>query len=621
MHLNSRKLFVAGLILLLLTTATIVVGQGGGEPAEVPITTSASRVVGVGSYVAAEAYGVAAGEDPAEEPAQAIIMPYGIYPNMHVNVIEDFVQPEPAVEGFTFAWSLEPAEGSAAELIEGNVAIFQADVAGEYLLTLTATDPDGNEAETTWAVLATVYVGNGFLDGPQEEETQCIDCHEERAADWMTTAHATAFTQQIDGLASDHFGPDCISCHTTGFNNREAADNGGFDDLAREAGWSFPETLEPGNWDAMVEEFPEVAGMANIQCEACHGPGDLHVFEASRRDSMISLGLEYGVCAQCHTSEPYHAIPLQWENSAHADKNARAFWYPTGEDHAECVQCHSGAGFIDAANGLPVEEQRTEYQVITCAVCHDPHDADHPNQLRVFDSVVLPDGTEVSEAGPAATCMSCHNTRVDPVASVEGPAEGGRFSTPHYSSAAELMNATGGYTWGETLPTSTHGRAIDDTCISCHMAATPGNDADGNPLEGHNTIGGHSFAMTDENGLENVAVCQTCHDAAESFAFEARRDYDGDGTIETNQDEVAGLLALLEESLTANGVAVLDHYPYFEIPEDASVDVYGAIYNFKLSQDGAAAVHNLRYTVALLQLSYEKLTGEAVPGATILPPK
>ncbi|HEX3052289.1 MAG TPA: hypothetical protein VHP83_16635, partial [Aggregatilineaceae bacterium] len=208
--------------------------------------------------------------------------------------------------------------------------------------------------------------------------------------------------------------------------------------------------------------------------------------------------------------------------------------------------------------------------------------------------------------------------------------EGERFSTPHYSTAAELMNGTGGYTWGLTLPTSTHGRVVDQACIGCHMGATPGMDdagtpddsSDDTPMAGHNTVGGHTFAMVSlVDGTENVAVCQQCHDGATSFEFEARYDYDGDGAEETNQEEVAGLLEAVQGQLEAQGVAVLDSYPYFEIPEGAGPDIKGAVYNFKFSRDDAAAVHNLRYTVALLQLTYEKLAGAPLPNAHILPPK
>lgn len=627
MSLVSRKLFVGlGVIALLLTFGVlVVVGQGGEEFEEVLIFTTASRVVGVGTYVAGEAYAVPAGEDPAEQPVQAMVLPYGIYPDMHIEAIEEFVQPEVSVEGFDFVWSLEVPEDSAAELIEGNVAIFMADVEGEYLLTLTATDEAGNVGETTWEVLATTYVGSGYLDGPEAAEDQCIDCHEEVVIAWAATGHSDILQRGLNGTLSDHYGPNCVSCHTTGFNNRPEAVNGGFDDVALDAGWAFPETLEEGGWDAFVAEYPEVAAMANIQCESCHGPGYLHVFEASRRDSMIARGLEYGVCAQCHAEEPYHVFPQQWELSGHAQKNARAFTYPVGEGRESCVRCHSGAGYIDWALGR--EEVRLDYQVITCAVCHDPHNAENPNQLRVFDSVVLPDGTEVADAGPSATCMSCHNARRHSTSIVEGALAGERFGTPHYSTAGELMYSSGGYTWGEVLPTSPHGRIVENACVSCHMGATPGLDdmgtpddrSDDTPLPGHQTVGEHTFAMVSPvDGTENVETCVECHDGAKTFDFEAFRDYDGDGTIESNQGEIDGLRELVAGALVEAGVGVLDHYPYFEIPEEADENMYGAVWNLKFTESGGSAVHNLRYTVSLLQLSYEKLMGEAIPGAYII---
>lgn len=606
-------------LLLLVSGAVVALGQGPGDIAEMPIVTTASSVVGVGTYVAAQAYGIPAGSDPETQPAQAIVLPYGITPDMMVDDIEDFVQPDPLVPDFTFEWSLTPADGSSAELISGNVAIFMADVEGVYDLTLTATDPDGNVGDTTWTVYATTYVGNGYWDSEKNDD-QCTDCHDDMATAWAGTGHASMFTRAIDGQVSDHYSADCITCHTTGFNNRPEAVNGGFDDVATDAGWTFPETLEPGNWDAMLQDYPQVAGMANIQCESCHGPGYSHVFESSRREPMISLGLAYGVCAQCHAEGPYHINPQEWELSGHAQANARAFTYPIGEDHAACVRCHSGAGYIDYVNGE--DEPRTDYQVITCAVCHDPHDAANPNQLRVFDSVVLPDGTDVTDAGPAATCMTCHNARTDPVASVEGPLNGGSFGLPHHSTAAELMNNVGAYTWGEDMPVSPHGRIVEGECIGCHMGATPGTDADGNPLPGHQTVGGHTFAMVSPvDGTENVAICQQCHDGATSFEMEARRDYDGDGTIESNQEEVEGLRTLVQDAIAASGVTVLDGRPYYEFPDGATVDQYGAAYNVLFTGTGGSAVHNLRYVVSVLQLSYEKLTGEQVPNATILSPK
>lgn len=104
----------------------------------------------------------------------------------------------------------------------------------------------------------------------------------------------------------------------------------------------------------------------------------------------------------------------------------------------------------------------------------------------------------------------------------------------------------------------------------------------------------------------------------ESFAFEASGDYDGDGAVETAPDEVDGLMELVAGELTAAGVEILDHHPYFNLPEGADNNIKGAVYNFKFAESGGAASHNFVYTVAMLQLSYEKLTGEPVPNADLM---
>jgi hypothetical protein len=632
--MKHRLFIVVAVVGLMLVAFSGYVAFGQGDEGEgEPIITTATDSVGVGTYVAAEAFASPQGEDAEAHPQLSIILPYGIYPNMHVMTVEDFVQPELLIEGFTWAWTLTPPEGSTAELLtaaDANVVIFLADVEGAYDLTLTATSADGITSEATWTVYATTYVGNGYLDGPEDAQDQCIDCHDDVAAAWLQTGHATFFTRAIDGGAGDHYSEACISCHTTGFNPGE---NGGFDDVASAAGWTFPETLQEGNWQAMVAEFPEVAALANIQCESCHGPGYLHINEGSRNESMIGTGLSYGTCAQCHAEDPYHVFPQQWENSGHGDINARAFTYPIGEERIDCVRCHSGVGFVDFAAGLPQEEWRTDYQPITCAVCHDPHDVSNPNQLRVFDTVTLPSGLEVTGAGPSATCMSCHNGREDANEVVEVAMGGENFSTPHYSVAAELLTASGGFTWGESLPTSPHFTAIEDSCVSCHMAGTPGMDnmgtsddaSDDQPLPGHNEIGQHSFAMTNEEGVQNLAACQNCHTDLDSFDKEAFRDYDGDGTIETNETEVVGLLELVRAEMETQGVVFNESRPYFTFPEGVlDENLFAGAFNYQFISGShgagipAASIHNLRYTVALLQLTYEKLTGSPVPNAYIL---
>jgi hypothetical protein len=564
-----------------------------------PIYTTATDVVGVGTYVAGQAFAVPAGRDPEVQPMQAVIIPYGLYPNLELESIEDFEQPEELMpEGWTYEWAFTAAEGSASELMNSPVAIFMADVEGEYTLTLTVTDADGATAEDTWTVTATTFSGG----------LACAGCHADQTALWAETGHASLFANGIDGIASDHYSASCIPCHTTGFNNAPEAVNGGFDDLARDTGWMFPAVQEEGNFDALVADYPTLAPLATIGCESCHGPGGAHM-----GTGPIDSGVAEGTCAACHAEFPRHYFPMQWDVSGHGDMNSRAFTYPIGETRTACVRCHSGLGYMDFANGVPEEERRTDYQPITCAVCHDPHDATNPAQLRVYDSTTLVEGLEVTGVGASATCMSCHNDEVDAVEGVEGE----EFDTGHYSTAAELMLGTGGYTWGQELPSSPHGMVVEDTCVTCHMAPTTGS-LDEPDAPGRHQVGEHTFQMTSADGVENIGACTTCHADATAFDFEAGGDYDGDGAVETNEEELEGLRELLRAQLEGAGVVFLESHPYFEIPEGADVNVLGGVFNYQFTHSGGSSVHNLDYVISLLQLSYEMVAGEPVPGADLV---
>ena len=77
----SRKILVILAIVMLLSAAIWIVSAQ--EEAGHPLFTTASDVVGVGTYVAGEAYGIA-----GEEGLNAIILPYSIHPSMHVTNVE-----------------------------------------------------------------------------------------------------------------------------------------------------------------------------------------------------------------------------------------------------------------------------------------------------------------------------------------------------------------------------------------------------------------------------------------------------------------------------------------------------------------------------------------------------
>ena len=603
------------------------------HPAEeygvVPVTTSATNVVGVGSYVAAEPYARIVGEEE-EASVRAFIMPYGIYPDMHVYNIEAFNYEEQNYkresEGFRYQWALEVPEGSNARLLKDHLALFLTDIPGEYVLSLVAFDESGNSAEISWTVWAGTYVTNKGLDA-EPEGPECAACHQYEVAAWSKTSHATKLENGLNGNEGNTYGEVCIWCHTTGFNDRPEAVNGGFDDLMVGYGWSFPEELGPGVFNEFVRSYPEVAALGNIQCETCHGPGSDHEGEGP-----IGNSLEYGVCTQCHALNPAYNAPIQWELSAHAQTDSRSFWLPIEEGREECAQCHSGKGFIDFVSGFTPEVGGYEFQVISCAVCHDPHDVFSPNQLRVFGSVTLPDGSLLEGYGVASTCMVCHNQHYDSNDVIldsieEGLYTGENFVPPHYSAATELLIGTGGYTWGEILPASPHIFALDGLCVRCHMVSTPGMDdmgtpndfSDDVPLPGHDTVGEHTFAMVSSvDETENIGACLSCHEDMVTFDLDAKGDYDGDGVVETNALEIDGLIAILQHELDLKGVEFLENYPYYEIPVGVDKDVLGGVWNYHLLVNNNVPAHNLKYLVSLAQLTYEKLSGYPLPNAFIV---
>jgi hypothetical protein len=84
--------------------------------------------------------------------------------------------------------------------------------------------------------------------------------------------------------------------------------------------------------------------------------------------------------------------------------------------------------------------------------------------------------------------------------------------------------------------------------------------------------------------------------------------------------------------LEAKGVKKTETgYPYATLPQGADAKIRSAWFNFRLvygvmwgtttgagNEGKAAAVHNLKRAVALLQLSYKDLTGQDVPNATLM---
>ena len=260
----------------------------------------------------------------------------------------------------------------------------------------------------------------------------------------------------------------------------QSAENGSFFDVANQVGWTFPEVLEEGNWDAMPTELQ---AKANIQCEHCHGAGSEH----HGIKSAISVSLNAGDCAQCHDDEPYHVKNAQWNLSRHAV----ATRYPTGERRGSCVRCHSGIGFIETLDGLA--EVSTDYEAITCAACHDPHSAENDHQVRTVADVTLENGHVVTEGGTGKLCMNCHKSRRNAVEYVEGNVSS--HYGPHYGIQGDLFNGTNAIEYDGKVKggASAHLYATENACATCHMQGTSSDDAF------NNLAGGHTFKVAWDN--------------------------------------------------------------------------------------------------------------------------
>jgi hypothetical protein len=112
----------------------------------------------------------------------------------------------------------------------------------------------------------------------------CKDCHQEAYRTWDHSAHATAM--QTLAKASQDYNPECLKCHTTGYGAPE--------------GFQTARTTP---------------SLINVQCEACHGGGAVHLQDTAKTYGRVAPR----VCYTCHTREnsPEFSFPKYWEQIKH----------------------------------------------------------------------------------------------------------------------------------------------------------------------------------------------------------------------------------------------------------------------------------------------------------------
>lgn len=213
------------------------------------------------------------------------------------------------------------------------------DVAPDYPFSEVPTPPDGY----SWSDI--LYVISGYnwkalFVGPQG---YIITDAPEATGDTNYLNQYNLANKSLDfnaGWVSFHAGEaelpfTCGSCHTTGFNPSGNQDN-------------MPGLV--GTW-----------AQAGVRCEACHGPGSLHI--SNPQGISMQINRDSASCMKCHNQASADMIPV-------AD------------------------GFIDN-HDVALDIIQGPHMVMDCVTCHDPHSG--VVSLR-----------QAGESTTKVACTSCH---------------------------------------------------------------------------------------------------------------------------------------------------------------------------------------------------------------------
>jgi nitrate reductase cytochrome c-type subunit len=498
--------------------------------------------------------------------------------------------------------------------------VLRPDMPGQYTVSVTITNTSG-----------TTNVSANFTVGNYAGVFYCELCHSgsEVAPDmypsWATTAHASIFTEGINGLLGS-YSQSCIQCHTVGYDtNASAINDGSFYSVAQSNGWQFPSVLTNSNFAAMPWDLQNVA---NIQCENCHGPGYEHASSLGNTN-FITVPYTVGTCEQCHDAPPTYPQGTQWYASEHAGGFNTEPTIPSGPGRDACVQCHTANGFITAVSNAASTNTtfaptNTTYAAIGCQTCHEPHGLTIPTSdshlIRVMASAKFGDGTVITNGGEGNLCMNCHHSRDgDAVTNVLNyklglPTWYGGTSSfgPHDGPQGDMIEGINAITYGLAIPSSAHRLTVTNTCVGCHMQTIASTDP------GFLLSGGHTFEMSYMNGtnkVDQVGVCNQCHGGITNFNFPVE-DYANVGVILGVQTNVQILLDELSTLLPYNTNGATGEVQSSLSPTtNWTTNQLNAAYNWQfVKNDGSLGVHNAPFATGLLNASIASLTGVSVPG-------
>lgn len=480
---------------------------------------------------------------------------------------------------------------------------FRPDLEGTYVIKLTVGAKD-----TSVSIVAAKYIGVD-RNGVALDKLNCATCHSSLAkpevfAEWKDSGHAKMFESGMNGVNGAGWGANCFRCHTVGYNSNAAAVNDGFDDVASTLGFvdSQWKPWKSGKYDSLLTTNKKLLTLvAGIGCENCHGPKNpLHAGPNTQPKTMNA-----GVCAQCHNEPWRHNRYAQWEGSGHAEPPWESNFASTGTttvtDYSlnACVRCHDGGAFMKFTEGEPFDNRRSSgyniitRNVITCQTCHDPHSTELRTTPASSDTLGSGFNYANEDFGNGKVCTNCHKYRRDNKSYVLTNMSA--FWGPHYFGATDIILGQNGHTFGDNLlpelTRSGHMR-VENTCVGCHMAATPDTGS-----VARDKIGMHSWRIkwTAPNGTvyENLESCKSCH-------------VDIEKEKKAFLDKVDGMKKKIAMNLPPYGSETIDRN-MIQADKNSST-LKKVFWNYLyLQNEGSGGIHNPRYTVYLLQKSLQAL--------------
>lgn len=227
-------------------------------------------------------------------------------------------------------------------------------------------------------------------------------------------------------------------------------------------------------------------GSEQLQCEACHGPGEAHskrVRRGQERPKMLNFGAaeitpserQNEVCSGCHEK----ALAGGWHGGSHESDGlvcadchqVHVTHDPVMDDNREaevCFNCHKQ----QRADSFKASTHPIRFGQMTCSGCHAPHDSDTEGSLI---------GNNLNE-----TCYECHAEKRGPFIWEHAPVpeDCSLCHNAHGSNHPALLT-----------------RRAPLLCQQCH--AQDGHPSVAHTASGLSRPGGSSFLQ--------VGSCANCH--------------------------------------------------------------------------------------------------------------